>query len=135
MPLQTSTIQSFRYCGKLGGLYPTTNDDLFACGKIDEVIDTCTDITNLIGGTFRIADPKEKMEARAALCAGKFPMYFKALENILKENGETGKTIAGFLVPISPFFGPHREFTIGTIFEFSYLFSHKTQVSVLFSKN
>ena len=58
------------------------------------------------------------MEARATLCAGKFPMYFKALENILKENGETGKTIAGFLVPISPFFGPHREFTIGTIFEF-----------------
>ena len=75
------------------------------------------------------------MEARATLCAGKFPMYFKALENILKENGETGETIAGFLVPISPFFGPHREFTIGTIFEFSYLFSHKTQVSVLFSKN
>ena len=44
------------------------------------------------------------MEARATLCAGKFPMYFKALENILKENGETGKTIAGFLFPISPFF-------------------------------
>ena len=104
MPLQTSTIQSFRYCGKLGGLYPTTNDDLFACAKIDEVIDTCTDITNLIGGTFRIADPKEKMEARATLCAGKFPMYFKALENILKENGETGKTIAGFLLPISAVF-------------------------------
>jgi len=85
---QTGAIA--RYCGKLGGLYPTTNDDLFACAKIDEVIDTCTDITNLIGGTFRISDPKEKMEARATLCAGKFPMYFKALENILKENGETG---------------------------------------------
>ena len=135
--MQTSTIQSFRYCGKLGGLYPTTNDDLFACAKIDEVIDTCTDITNLIGGTFRIADPKEKLDARAALCAGKFPMYFKALENILKENGETGKTIAGFLVPISPFFwssqGVHLPLTKCS--NFSYLFSHKTQVSVLFSKN
>ena len=80
-----------RYCGKLGGLYPMSNDDLFACAKIDEVIDTCTDITNCIAGTFRITDEKEKMEARAALCADKFPMYFKALENILKDNGETGK--------------------------------------------
>ena len=83
-----------------------SNDDLFACAKIDEVIDTCTDITNCIGGTFRITDEKEKMEARAALCADKFPMYFKALENILKNNGETGKRETILLICVEETYFP-----------------------------
>merc|ERR1711878_80976 len=54
-----------RYCGKLSGHYP--KDDDFAAAKIDEIIDTATDITNLIGTTMRMADEKEKLAARAVL--------------------------------------------------------------------
>ena len=38
---QTGAIA--RYCGKLGGFYP--KDDDFAAAKIDEIIDTATDLT------------------------------------------------------------------------------------------
>ena len=38
---QTGAIA--RFCGKLGGFYP--KDDDFAAAKIDEIIDTATDIT------------------------------------------------------------------------------------------
>merc|ERR1712018_48865 len=41
---QTGAIA--RYCGKVSGFYP--KDDDFAAAKIDEIIDTATDITNLI---------------------------------------------------------------------------------------
>merc|ERR1711997_305688 len=44
---QTGAIA--RYCGKLGGFYP--RDDDFAAAKIDEMIDTATDITMVIGPT------------------------------------------------------------------------------------
>merc|ERR1711884_1019773 len=60
---QTGAIA--RYCGKASGFYP--KDDDFAAAKIDEIIDTATDITNLIGTTMRMADEKEKLEARAKL--------------------------------------------------------------------
>ncbi|GIT73047.1 MAG: hypothetical protein Ct9H300mP28_28610 [Pseudomonadota bacterium] len=41
---QTGAIA--RFCGKLGGLYPTEND--FYAAKVDEVIDLATDITGKI---------------------------------------------------------------------------------------
>merc|ERR1719495_362659 len=87
---QTGAIA--RFCGKLGSLYPTgrSDMDLFSCAKIDEIIDTCTDITNCIGTTFSITDQKEKLEARGKLCTDKFPIYFQAMENILKDNGNNG---------------------------------------------
>merc|ERR1711992_238057 len=53
---QTGAIA--RYCGKLGGFYP--RDDDFAPAKIDEIIDTATDITNIIGVTMRMKDEQEK---------------------------------------------------------------------------
>merc|ERR1711997_166392 len=71
---QTGAIA--RYCGKVSGFYP--KDDDFAAAKIDEIIDTATDITNLIGTTMRIADEKEKLAARAVLAGDKLPMYFAA---------------------------------------------------------
>merc|ERR1711872_939890 len=76
-----------RYCGKLGGYYP--KDDDFAAAKIDEIIDTATDITNLIGPTMRMGDA-EKIEARKVLASDKLPMYFSALEAMMKANGSTG---------------------------------------------
>ena len=83
---QTGAIA--RYCGKLGGFYP--KDDDFATAKIDEIIDTATDITNVIGATMRMTDDKEKLAARAAIAADKLPMYFAALEKMLEANGSTG---------------------------------------------
>merc|ERR1712241_1073859 len=82
---QTGAIA--RYCGKLGGFYP--KDDDFAAAKIDEIIDTATDITNLIGPTMRMGDA-EKLEARKVLASDKLPMYFAALEGMMKANGSTG---------------------------------------------
>ena len=86
MVSQTGAIA--RYCGKLGGFYP--KDDDFAAAKIDEIIDTATDITNVIGATMRMTDEKEKLAARAAIAADKLPMYFAALEKMLEANGSTG---------------------------------------------
>merc|ERR1712110_805561 len=83
---QTGAIA--RYCGKLGGFYPK-NDD-FAAAKIDEIIDTATDITNHVGKTMFIKDDKEKLAARAELCSGKLAKYLEALEKFLTQNGSTG---------------------------------------------
>ena len=76
-----------RYCGKQSGLYPR-HDDL-AAAKIDEIIDVATDITLAVTRTFGMAEA-EKLAARAALGEVTLPMYFKALEQVLTENGSTG---------------------------------------------
>merc|ERR1712241_1166841 len=83
---QTGAIA--RYCGKLGGFYP--KDDDFAAAKIDEIIDTATDITNIIGVTMRMKDEQEKLAARKELSTGKLPEILEALEKILTQNGSTG---------------------------------------------
>merc|ERR1711936_1245577 len=83
---QTGAIA--RYCGKMGGFYP--RDDDFAAAKIDELIDTATDITVAVGTTFRMKDADEKMEARKVIAEVTLPKYLTALEKIMKENGSTG---------------------------------------------
>ena len=85
---QTGAIA--RYCGKLSGHYP--KDDDFAAAKIDEILDTATDMTTTMGTTMRMEDPEEKKTARAKLVAddGKMTMYFAALDKMLKDNGSTG---------------------------------------------
>merc|ERR1712024_61450 len=83
---QTGAIA--RYCGKQGGLYP--RDDDFAAAKIDELIDTATDITVAVGTTMRMKDADEKMEARKVIAEVTLPKYLTALEKIMKENGSTG---------------------------------------------
>jgi len=57
--------------------------------KIDEIIDTATDITNAIGKTFGMGE-EEKMAARKVLGEETLPKYFKAIEKIMTENGSTG---------------------------------------------
>ena len=76
-----------RYCGKLGGFYP--KDDDFAAAKVDEIIDTATDITVAVGRTFRM-EANEKIAARKVLATETLPKYLKALEKIMTENGSTG---------------------------------------------
>ena len=78
-----------RYCGKQGGFYP--RDDDFAAAKIDEIIDTATDITNALGKTFRMEE-EEKKAARVVLATDTLPKYFAALEKMMTENGSTGLT-------------------------------------------
>ena len=90
---QTGAIA--RYCGKQGGFYP--RDDDLAAAKIDEIIDTATDITMAIGRTFGMADA-EKMAARAVLGKETLPMYLKALEKIMTDNGSTGLTFIKFVL-------------------------------------
>merc|ERR1711876_70914 len=79
---QTGAIA--RYCGKQGGFYP--RDDDLAAAKIDEIIDTATDITMAVGRTFRM-EAKEKEEARKELATVTLPKYLTALEKMLTENG------------------------------------------------
>jgi len=85
---QTGAIA--RYCGKLSGHYP--KDDDFAAAKIDEIIDTATDMTIVMGETMVMKDKEEQVAARTKLIAddGKMTKYFKALDKILKDNGSTG---------------------------------------------
>jgi len=76
-----------RYCGKLSNLYP--KDDLLA-SKVDQIIDTATDITNLVSPTVREKDKNIKREMREKLTNKLLPRWFTYLENILEnEKGST----------------------------------------------
>ena len=77
---QTGAIA--RYCGKISNHY--SNNDLFAA-RIDQVIDTATDITNLVSRTIREKDEREKMADRLVLKNKLLPRWFKYLENLLSE--------------------------------------------------
>merc|ERR1712113_491917 len=83
--VQTGAIA--RYCGKQSGLYP--RDDDWAAAKIDEIIDTATDITVAVGKTFGM-EAAAKAAARAELASTTLPKYLPALEKIMSENGSTG---------------------------------------------
>jgi len=84
--VQTGAIA--RYCGKQSGLYP--RDDDWAAAKIDEIIDTATDITVAVGKTMRVDDAAVKAAGRAELAATTLPKYLTALEKMMSENGSTG---------------------------------------------
>ena len=77
---QTGAIA--RYCGKLSGLYP--KDD-FLAAKVDQIIDTATDITNLISPTFREKEEIVKKTMRDRLANKLLPRWFNYLEDILKK--------------------------------------------------
>ena len=81
---QTGAIA--RYCGKISNLY--SNDD-FNAAKIDQIIDTATDITNLVSPTIREKNEQKKIEDRKILTNKLLPRWFKYLENLLSdENSE-----------------------------------------------
>ena len=76
-----------RYCGKLSNLYP--KDDLLA-SKVDQIIDTATDITNLVSPTVREKNEIIKKDTREKLTNKLLPRWFTYLENILEnEKGST----------------------------------------------
>ena len=83
---QTGAIA--RFCGKLGGLYPTEND--FYAAKVDEVIDLATDITGKIRPSLIEKDPEKRMEMRRELVATVLPNWLGFMETLLEKNGKTG---------------------------------------------
>jgi len=83
---QTGAIA--RFCGKLGGLYPS--EDEFAAAKVDEVIDLATDITNQMQPALRENNPKLRTEMRRELSNNILPSWLGFLEILLQDNGDTG---------------------------------------------
>lgn len=71
-----------RFCGKLSNLYPKNN---FFAAKVDQIIDTATDITNLISPTIREKNEINKNEMREKLTKKLLPRWFNYLEKILQK--------------------------------------------------
>jgi len=78
---QTGAIA--RICGKISGMYP---EDMIEASKVDQVIDTVTDINELINPSMRENNPAIKKQMRVDLSKGALPQYFGYLEEILKSN-------------------------------------------------
>jgi len=72
-----------RICGKLSGMYP---EDMIEAGKVDQIIDTVTDINELLNPSMRENDPIKKRLMRAELTNKDLPNYFGYLEDILNAN-------------------------------------------------
>jgi prostaglandin-H2 D-isomerase / glutathione transferase len=76
-----------RFCGKRAGLYPTSEVDQ---ARVDELMDTATQITGLLGPSFTESDPERRAELRAKLVARELPKWFGFLEARLLANGDSG---------------------------------------------
>lgn len=72
-----------RFCGKLSNLYPKDN---ILAAQVDQIIDTATDITNLISPTVGEKDEKIKKNMREKLTHKLLPRWLNYLEQILNEN-------------------------------------------------
>ena len=69
-----------RICGKLSGMYP---EDIIEAGEVDQIIDTVTDINELLNPSMRGNDPIKKGAMRVELTNHDLPKYFGYLEYIL----------------------------------------------------
>jgi len=78
---QTGAIA--RICGKLSGMYPK---DMIEAGRVDQIIDTVTDINELLNPSMRENNPAIKKQMRIELSNGTLPKYFGCLEEILEAN-------------------------------------------------
>ena len=94
---QTGAIA--RICGKISGFYP---DSLVEAGKVDQIIDTATDINMLMRPSMREQDPDKKKLMRQEISKNDLPKYFGYLENLLKEENiwfaENRMTIADIAI-------------------------------------
>ena len=77
---QTGAIA--RFCGKLSNLYPKDN---ILSAKVDQIIDTATDITNLVSPTIKEKNDIKKKEMRERLTNKLLPRWFNYLENLLQK--------------------------------------------------
>ena len=94
---QTGAIA--RICGKISGFYP---ESLVEAGKVDQIIDTATDINMLMRPSMREQDPEKKKLMRQELSKNDLPKYFGYLENLLKDEkiwfAENRMTIADIAI-------------------------------------
>jgi len=94
---QTGAIA--RICGKISGFYP---ESLVEAGKVDQIIDTATDINMLMRPSMREQDPEKKKLMRQELSKNDLPKYFGFLENLLKDENiwfaENRMTIADIAI-------------------------------------
>ena len=94
---QTGAIA--RICGKISGFYP---ESLVEAGKVDQIIDTATDINMLMRPSMREQDPEKKKLMRQELSKNDLPKYFGFLENLLKNEkiwfAENRMTIADIAI-------------------------------------
>ena len=94
---QTGAIA--RICGKISGFYP---DSLVEAGKVDQIIDTATDINMLMRPSMREQDPDKKKLMRQELSKNDLPKYFGYLEDLLKDENiwfaENRMTIADIAI-------------------------------------
>ena len=72
-----------RICGKLSGMYP---EDIIEAGKVDQIIDTVTDMNVMLNLSMRENDPIIKKQMRAQLTNEDLPRYFGYLEKIIEAN-------------------------------------------------
>ena len=94
---QTGAIA--RICGKISGFYP---ESLVEAGKVDQIIDTATDINMLMRPSMREQDPDKKKLMRQELSKNDLPKYFGYLENLLQDENiwfaENRMTIADIAI-------------------------------------
>ena len=94
---QTGAIA--RICGKISGFYP---DSLVEAAKVDQIIDTATDINMLMRPSMREQDPDKKKLMRQKLSKNDLPKYFGYLENLLQDENiwfaENRMTIADIAI-------------------------------------
>ena len=94
---QTGAIA--RICGKISGFYP---ESLVEAGKVDQIIDTATDINMLMRPSMKEQDPEKKKLMRQELSKNDLPKYFGFLENLLKDEkiwfAENRMTIADIAI-------------------------------------
>jgi len=77
-----------RFAGRLAGLYPV--DDLIQALKVDEALDVCEDINQLIGPSLHEKDEQKKMAMRRELAEKTLPEWATYLERLIISNGSTG---------------------------------------------
>ena len=94
-----------RICGKLSGMYP---EDIIEAGKVDQIIDTVTDMNVMLNLSMRENDPIIKKQMRADLTNIDLPRYFGYLEEIIDANSShwfVGDTVTVADIAVWSFLG------------------------------
>ena len=78
---QTGAIA--RFCGKLSGLYPTS--DHVAAARIDELVEAANEVTLAVSPTMRERDPERRASMRAALATEVFPQWLERVSRRVDE--------------------------------------------------
>ena len=78
------SVSIARFCGQVSGLYP--KDNLVDQARVDELLDTCTQLTNILGSSMSIKDAEEKLLARQKLGTKVLPKWLGFLENRINAN-------------------------------------------------